>query len=57
MRKPIATFDEWFRTLKRMAVQSYGFEISDNSTEAWRDYYDEHFSPREALDEDTYAGI
>ena len=56
-RCPDTSFDKWFRQLKRMAVNSYGFEISESASDAWREYYDDHFSPREALDEDTYAGV
>ena len=56
-RKPETSFDKWFRQLKKMAVNSYGFVVSENSAGAWQEYYDDHFSPREALDEDTYAGL
>jgi len=55
--KPDLTFGEWFRMLKKMAINSYGFEVSDNSADAWQEYYEDYFTPREALDEDTYAGI
>jgi len=40
-----------------MAINSYGFSVSDNAAGSWQEYYDDHFSPREALDEDTYAGV
>ncbi len=56
-RKPVDTFDQWFRALKKMAINSYGFEVSENSAGAWQEYYDDHFSPREALDEDAYSGL
>ncbi len=50
-------FDKWFRALKRMARDHYGFEISANSAAAWEEYYDDGFTPRDALDSDTFAGI
>jgi len=51
------SFDAWFRILKKMAIHSYGFEVSENSPDAWQEYYDDAFTPREAIDEDQYAGI
>ena len=51
------SFEEWFSILDKMALHSYGFDVSGNSSPAWQEYYDDSFTPREALDEDQYAGI
>jgi hypothetical protein len=50
------SFDQWFRMLGRIAEEQYGFDVSGGES-SWKDFYDDGYSPREALDEDTYAGI
>ena len=51
------SFDKWLLILKKMAIHSYGFEVGETSVAAWQEYYDDGFTPREAIDEDQYAGI
>lgn len=50
------TFARWFNMLSKMAQDQYGFDVI-GMEESWRELYDDYYSPREALDEDTYAGV
>ena len=52
--KKSMTFKQWFRMLNSMAKEHYGFDVKESS---WQKFYDHGYSPREALDEDTYAGV
>lgn len=50
-------YQEWLKELKEIAVREFQY-VSENDidAEAYRDYYDEGYSPKEALLEDwTYA--
>jgi len=49
-------FCHWFRMLQGIAPQ-YGYEISFHDQECWQNFYDDGYSPREALDDDTYNGL
>lgn len=51
------SLDKWFRQLQRMAEDQYCFEVSEENAGQWQEFYDDGYSPREALDEDTYAGV
>ena len=42
--------------LNKMAKNQYGFDVTGNES-SWQEFYDDGYTPREALDEDTYAGI
>lgn len=47
-------FREWMEQLKTYA-DTLGPDARDyvSSTSGWRDYYDDQFTPKEALDEDA----
>jgi len=42
--------------LDKMAHDQYGFDIN-GMADSWRELYEDDYTPREALDEDTYAGL
>lgn len=54
--KKSMTFTKWMLLLSKIALDQYGFDVSGMDS-SWRDFYDDYYSPREALDEDTYAGV
>lgn len=48
-------FDDWIRQLGKVS-EGLGIKLGEIDREAWRDYYDDGYSPRDALYEDaTYA--
>ncbi len=46
------SFTEWMENLAQVAKDEFDFEHDDFDPESWRDYFDEGYSPREALFED-----
>ena len=52
------TFTEWLADLDRLAVAEFGYSAAPSASpgpECWRSYFDEGYSPREALmEEGTY---
>jgi len=50
------SFDQWFSILKKVAINNYDFEIEESSAADWQEYYEDEFTPRNAIDEDQYAG-
>ena len=54
--KETTTFTQWIRMLDKMAHDQYGFDIN-GMADSWRELYEDDYTPREALDEDTYAGL
>lgn len=52
------TFDEWFKELQKLSMELYGIAIPDDHAEDWKEtsYYDDNYSPIDALNEDlSYA--
>jgi hypothetical protein len=48
-------FDVWWEELKLYA-KAHEYPIDDETKETWREYYDDDYSAKEALDEDmSYA--
>lgn len=56
-RKPVDCFDDWFGQLATIAKNKYGFNINERDKEDWREYYDDEFTPSDALYEDMLAGL
>lgn len=55
---PRLSFDEWFEKVKDAAIE-VGFSpevVATTSKEAWREYFDEGFTPTAALHEDLRHG-
>ena len=50
------TYTKWFRMLNNISEKEYSVNL-DRSKSSWREFYDDGYTPREALDEDTYAGV
>jgi len=52
------TLEQWYRMLKKLASDQYGFDPKVGGPSCcWKEFYHDGYSPREALDEDTYAGV
>tara|TARA_Y100000593_G_C4202774_1_gene282738 strand:+ start:644 stop:832 length:189 start_codon:yes stop_codon:yes gene_type:complete len=49
-------YDKWFRMLNKIAKKEHSMNLLGMEQE-WKEFYDDGYTPREALDEDTYAGI
>ena len=54
--KESKSFDQWFKMLNKMAIDRYDFDC-DGMESSGQEFYDDGYTPREALDEDTYAGL
>ena len=50
-------FNEWISELKEILVRAYNFSIEQaekyGANENWTDYYDDGYTPREAVLEDS----
>lgn len=58
MPETTITFDEWLAELDARGGDRYGAgKVSENTgAECWRGYFDDGYSPQDALDEDwSYA--
>ena len=48
------SFEDWFSDLKRLSMELLGYEITENKD--WIDFYNDDYTPKEALDEDSSYG-
>lgn len=59
MRQQSLTFEEWIENLKQVALSQYDFTDKGIATIDWpayRNYYDDGYTPEEAMAEDmSYA--
>jgi hypothetical protein len=49
------TFEQWLAQLDEVARASFGFDgpiTDDTGAECWRSYYEDGYTPRDALAED-----
>jgi len=48
------TYDQWTEELVKLAIEHYGFEAPANYLRdpAWKDFFDEGYSPEDALQEE-----
>ena len=47
-------FTDWFDELNRLSLELYG--LSYSTEEDWQDYFDDGYSPKDALNEDWNNG-
>lgn len=43
-------FTDWFQELNRLSMELFG--LSYSTAEDWQDYFDDGYSPKDALNED-----
>ncbi len=48
------SFEDWFLDLKRLSMELLGYEITEDKD--WIDFYNDDYTPKEALDEDLSYG-
>ncbi len=46
------SFEDWCKEVKEIALPYYG----EMDPESWKDFYDNDYTPKEALDEDLSYG-
>jgi hypothetical protein len=55
------TFEEWLGRLVAVLSSDYGdahaFQNVNEAKDAWREFYDDGYSPAQAVAEDTAAGL
>jgi len=49
-------FDNWFADLGLLYKARYGQEASGLDKNAWKEYFDDDYSPQDALDEEGQYG-
>lgn len=54
------TLSKWWLMLTKIGIADYDmpshYGWNEHYLSAWREFYEDGYTPREALDEDTYAG-
>lgn len=53
-------FETWKAELKRLAVSEHGYDEECFNTfdwDSWKEYYDDGFTPKDALMEEDYAAM